>query len=197
LALINDVLDFAKIDAGRLELADDEIDIPELFDAALRMVKSAADEAGLTLHSEIAASGLPRLRGDHRRVKQILLNLLSNAIKFTPGPGTVTISARQEAGGVVLTVADSGIGIASDDLDRALEPFGQIDHSLARAYEGTGLGLPLSKQLMELHGGSLQLASESGVGTTVTVSFPAERLISPDGRCAGGRAGSAPLAAAA
>jgi signal transduction histidine kinase len=180
LALINDVLDFAKIDAGRLELADDEIDIPELFDASLRMVKSAADEAGLALHKEIAEAELPRLRGDHRRIKQILLNLLSNAIKFTPRAGTITIAVRRQTGAVVMTVADTGIGIAADDLDRALEPFGQIDNRLARAYEGTGLGLPLSKQLMELHGGSLRLASEPGVGTTVTLTFPAECIVAPD-----------------
>jgi signal transduction histidine kinase len=177
LALINDVLDFAKIDAGRLELAEDEIDIPELFVASLRMVKSAAAEAGLVLCDKIADAELPRLRADQRRIKQILLNLLSNAIKFTPGPGTVTIAARREAGTVVITVADTGIGIAADDLDKALEPFGQIDNRLARAYEGTGLGLPLSKQLMEVHGGSLRLDSTPGVGTTVTLTFPAERIM--------------------
>jgi signal transduction histidine kinase len=185
LALINDVLDFAKIDAGRLELADDEIDIPELFEASLRMVKSAADEAGLVLHQAFAEAELPRLRGDHRRLKQILLNLLSNAIKFTPGPGAVTITARQLGSTVVMSVADTGIGIAADDLAQALEPFGQIDNRLARAYEGTGLGLPLSKQLMELHGGSLRLDSEPGVGTTVTLTFPAERLVSLDRTCNG------------
>jgi signal transduction histidine kinase len=177
LALINDVLDFAKIDAGRLELAEEEIDIGELFEASLRMVKSAADEAGLALHKEIAEGELLRLRGDHRRVKQVLLNLLSNAIKFTPGPGTVTISAGRQGGRIVITVADTGIGIAADDLHKALEPFGQIDNRLARAYEGTGLGLPLSKQLMALHGGSLRLDSVPGAGTTVTLSFPAERVL--------------------
>jgi signal transduction histidine kinase len=177
LALINDVLDFAKIDAGRLELAEEEIDVGELFEASLRMVKSAADEAGLALHKEIAEGELLRLRGDHRRVKQVLLNLLSNAIKFTPGPGTVTISAGRQGGRIVITVADTGIGIAADDLHKALEPFGQIDNRLARAYEGTGLGLPLSKQLMALHGGSLRLDSVPGAGTTVTLSFPAERVL--------------------
>jgi signal transduction histidine kinase len=180
LALINDVLDFAKIDAGRLDLAEDEIDIPELFAGSLRMVASAAADAGLVLREEIADADLPRLRADQRRIKQILLNLLSNAIKFTPGPGTVTIGARREGGEVVITVADTGIGIAPDDLNKALEPFGQIDHRLARAYEGTGLGLPLSKQLIELHGGSLRLDSRPGVGTTVTLTFPTDRIMPLD-----------------
>ena len=180
LALINDVLDFAKIDAGRLELAEDEIDVPELFAASLRMVKSAADEAGLALHEVLADAELPRLRGDQRRVKQILLNLLSNAIKFTPGPGVVTIAARRQGDTVVISVADTGIGIAPEDLEKALEPFGQIDNRLARAYEGTGLGLPLSKQLMEVHGGSLRLDSQPEVGTTVWLTFPAERTMPLD-----------------
>ena len=156
------------------------------------MVKSAAAEAGLVLCEEIADAELPRLHGDQRRIKQILLNLLSNAIKFTPGPGTVTIAARQQRGTVVITVVDTGIGIALDDLDKALEPFGQIDNRLARAYEGTGLGLPLSKQLMEVHGGSLRLDSEPGVGTTVTLTFPAERIVPLDRMHVGGAAG--PLA---
>ncbi len=175
LALINDVLDFAKIDAGRLTLADDEVDIPELFAASLRIVQGAAADAGLELRVDRPSADLPRLRADERRVKQIVLNLLSNAIKFTPSPGTVTIAARRRGPDLIMTVSDTGIGIAPADFDKALEPFGQIDNRLARAYEGTGLGLPLCKQLVELHGGSLSLDSELGRGTTVTAIFPAER----------------------
>jgi signal transduction histidine kinase len=177
LALINDVLDFAKIDAGRLELIEEEIDIPELFAASLRMVEGAAADAGLVLREDIGYATLPRLRGDQRRIKQILLNLLSNAIKFTPAPGVVTIAARRHGQALVMTVSDTGIGIAPADLAKALEPFGQIDNRLARAYQGTGLGLPLSRQLMEVHGGSLELDSEVGHGTTVTLTLPAERLV--------------------
>ena len=181
LELIGDVLDFAKIDAGRLSLANDEVNIPELFAAAQRIVQGAAADAGLQLRVDAPAPDLPQLRVDQRRVRQILLNLLSNAIKFTPGPGLVTMAARRSGPDLVLSVSDTGIGIAPDDLPTALEPFGQVGNRLARTSEGTGLGLPLCKQLMELHGGLLQLESDPGSGTTVSLTFPAERLIWPQG----------------
>jgi signal transduction histidine kinase len=179
LALINDVLDFAKIDAGRLTLADDEIDVLKLFAATLRIVEGTAADAGLTLCVDPGGDKLPLLKADKRRLKQVLLNLFSNAMKFTPGPGIVTIAARRRGRDLVITVADTGIGMAPADLPTALEPFGQVDNRLARAYEGTGLGLPLCKQLMELHGGSLSLASTPGRGTVVTLTFPPERLSRP------------------
>jgi len=110
-------------------------------------------------------------------VKQVLINLLANAIKFTPGGGKVRLSAAHARdGGLVLAVADTGIGIAKEDIPKALERFGQVDSKLSRRYEGAGLGLPLAKQLMELHGGALVLESELNVGTTVSVTFPRERL---------------------
>ncbi len=123
------------------------------------------------------ADGLPALKADKRRIKQVLVNLLSNAVKFTPSGGRVNISAQLTGAGLALAVIDSGIGIAPQDIPKALEVFGQVDSSLARKYEGTGLGLPLSKQLMELHGGSLSLESQVNVGTTVTVTLPQERLV--------------------
>jgi len=125
------------------------------------------------------ASDLPALTADQRKLKQILLNLMSNGIKFTPAGGRLTVKAWFGADdGYVFQVSDTGIGIALEDIPKALAPFSQIDSDLNRKYEGTGLGLPLTKALAELHGGSLDLCSEVGVGTTVTVCFPAERAAS-------------------
>ena len=122
---------------------------------------------------------MPALHADERKFKQVLINLLSNAIKFTPPGGTITTRIWYHSDdGYLLQVADTGIGIALSDIPKALSPFQQVDSDLNRKYEGTGLGLPLTKALAELHGGSLDLQSEVGVGTTVTVRFPAERIVS-------------------
>ncbi len=119
------------------------------------------------------------LLADRRILKQTLVNLLSNAVKFTPRGGRVAVSAHCDpATGYVLTIADTGIGIAPDDIPKALARFAQVDARLDRRFEGTGLGLPLSKAFVELHGGSLELESEVGVGTTVTMRFPAARVVS-------------------
>ena len=175
LSLINDVLDLTRLDAGQAELREEVFGLPELAEECLRMIQSQAQKAGIVLSNDIA-DGLPALKADRRRIKQVLVNLLSNAVKFTPSGGGVRISAQLTETGLTLAVADSGIGIAAQDIPKALEVFGQVDSSLARKYEGTGLGLPLSKQLMELHGGTLNLESQVNVGTTVTVTLPRERL---------------------
>ncbi len=176
LSLVNDVLDFSKIDAGHLTLQEDQIDIRETLATSLRMVAGQADSNGVTIEQEIAHD-LPILRADERRIRQILLNLLSNAVKFTPRGGTVRMIAFVDEREFVVQVADTGIGMAKEDIPRALERFGQLDSDLNRKYEGTGLGLPLTKKLAELHGGRLEIESELCVGTKVTVAFPAERLI--------------------
>ncbi|MEZ5832417.1 MAG: MHYT domain-containing protein [Dongiaceae bacterium] len=176
LALVNDVLDFSKIDAGHLTLQDDHIDITETLATSLRMVEGQADGGGVILEREIAHD-LPILRADERRVRQILLNLLSNAVKFTPRGGRVNLIAFADDNELVIQVSDNGIGMAKEDIPRALERFGQLDGDLNRKYEGTGLGLPLTKKLAELHGGRLEIESELCVGTKITVAFPAERLI--------------------
>ena len=122
---------------------------------------------------------LPRLWADGRLIIQMAVNLLSNAIKFTPRGGAVVVAAGLEeggAGGLFLRVTDSGIGIAAEDLPKVLAPFEQVDNHLTRTQSGTGLGLPLVKSLVELHQGRFEIASEPGVGTTVTLIFPAERL---------------------
>ena len=175
LDLINDVLDFSKLDAGRLELHEELIDPSAAVEATYTLIRGQASEAGLTLEYRAEAE-LPMLRVDLRRVRQVLLNVLGNAVKFTPAGGTIRITAARRDAALIIAIVDNGIGIAPHDIPKALERFGQVDNSLARRYEGTGLGLPLSKRLMELHDGALEIDSALGVGTTVTLVFPAHRL---------------------
>ncbi len=177
LQLINDILDLSKIEAGKLELDERDIDVSDAVNACLTLVKERGHRAGVNLVCNMAA-GLPPLRADERKVKQILLNLLTNAIKFTPSGGstTLTVSSSWDCG-YVFEVVDTGIGIAPEDIAKALMPFGQINGDLTRKNEGTGLGLPLTKSLVEMHGGSFDIQSEVGVGTTVTARFPAERMV--------------------
>ena len=176
LGLINDILDISKLDAGALELDEREIDLSSIIRDAVRMLEHQARSRGISLTEDLAQT-LPRIRGDERRMRQVLINLLSNALKFTQRDGSVGIVSRLEANAIVIEVTDTGIGIAPEDIPRALERFGQVDDTLGRRYEGTGLGLPLSKSLMELHGGTLELESAVGVGTTVTVTIPANRIV--------------------
>lgn len=180
LEVINDILDVAKAEAGKLELEEADVNLGPTVASVLRLVADQARRNEL----EIVASpldGLPLLYADERRLKQILFNLLSNAIKFTSPCGRIEVRAgRDTGGGLFIAVADNGIGIAPEQIADALAPFGQLDNSLSRKFAGTGLGLPLSRALAELHGGSLELASAPGVGTTVTVRFPKARVRSTD-----------------
>jgi len=177
LEIINDILNLSKIEAGKGQLHEEQIEVAVAVDASLRIVKQRAEEGCIRLTRDIEA-GLPLLRADERLLKQIFLNLLSNAIKFTPEDGTVTVRAwREPSGELAVSVIDSGIGIAESDIPLALANFGQIEGSLSRKYAGTGLGLPLVRSFAELHGGSLELQSVFGAGTTATVRFPAERMI--------------------
>jgi signal transduction histidine kinase len=175
LALINDVLDLSKLEAGKLELHETETFLPALVDECLTLVRGRAEAGCVELKSDVAPS-LPRLRADARAVKQVLLNFLSNAVKFTPEGGRVVVRAEcNAAGNICLSVADTGIGMNAAELEVALQPFGQVDSQHARKYEGTGLGLPICKSLMELHGGALSIVSEPNAGTTLTARFPASR----------------------
>ena len=176
LNLINDVLDVSKIEFGKLELNEESVDIAAVLEACMRLMRDRAESAGLELRIELPEE-LPLLQGDARRLKQILLNLMSNAVKFTPAGGEVVVRAALVADGLTIAVADTGIGIAATDLDTALRPFGQIDSRMARKYQGSGLGLPLTKSMIELHGGRLTLESEAGRGTVATVWLPAARMI--------------------
>jgi signal transduction histidine kinase len=175
LGLINDVLDFSKLEAGRFELQDDSIEVDKVIAETINIIGQQAERNGLRLILNVAPQ-LPRIHADSRRVRQILLNLVSNSIKFTPEGGEIKISAAINDGELVLTIADTGIGMSADDIPKALMRFGQIDSRLSRKYDGTGLGLPLSKRLVELHGGTLEIESIVGTGTIVTVRFPSERV---------------------
>ena len=177
LNLINDILDLTRIEAGGMEIRDEPIRCADLIESSLRFVRDQAARAGLAVVTRCAAD-LPRLRGDPRKLRQVLINLLSNAVKFTPRGGRIRIEAERTAdGGLLLLVGDTGIGMAAHDIEQALTPFKQIDNSVARKYEGAGLGLPLARNLVELHGGTLELTSELGRGTVVTCRFPPARRI--------------------
>ncbi len=177
LELVNDVLDVTRLDAKALTLEEDEIDLATVIGDAAALIAVRAKEAEVRLLVECPPE-THFVRIDPRRVRQILLNLLSNAIKFTPAGGKVRVAALAAAdGGLALSVTDTGIGIAAADIPVALALFGQVDSSLARKYDGTGLGLPLSKRLIEAHGGTLALTSDVGVGTCVTVTFPPGRVL--------------------
>jgi signal transduction histidine kinase len=176
LNLINDVLDVSKIEFGKLELNEEPVDLTAVVESCIRLMRGRAEGAGLELRVELPKD-LPFVQADARRLKQILLNLMSNAVKFTPSGGRVSVRVAIQSDGLSIAVTDSGIGIAPSDLEKAMRPFGQIDSRMARKYQGTGLGLPLTKSMIELHGGRLSLDSEAGKGTTATIWLPRERII--------------------
>ena len=178
LALINDILDISKIEAGASILREEEIDIAAVIERCHIMVGDRAAKKDVGLNVDFDDTPLPLLRADKTRIKQVMLNLLSNAVKFTEPGGTVTTKVRHNFDtGFVLQVIDTGIGMAPEDIPMALARFHQVDSALSRKYEGTGLGLPLSKALIEQHGGSLDLQSQLGVGTTATVRLPIDRVV--------------------
>jgi signal transduction histidine kinase len=177
LEIINDVLDMARLESGRYVLKDTKVDLGETLQGCLAAVREPATAGGVTLDVAVPAA-LPTLRADPRAVRQVLLNLLTNAVKFTGSGGLVSIDAGVEPdGGVALSVRDTGIGIDAEHQTLVFEPFRQVEMGINRTYEGTGLGLPISKLLMELHEGSITLESALGQGTCVTVRFPAGRVL--------------------
>ena len=178
LHLINEILDLARIDAGRLDLHEEVIEPSELVGSAIALVKDRA-AAGLLKLAVDVEEDMPPLMADRTRLTEILLNLLSNAIKFTELGGAIEVLVRRtEEGGAAFVVRDNGRGMTEDEIEIALERFGQVDGGLARRHEGSGLGLPLARKLAELHGGSLTLKSEKGRGTTATVILPPSRVVS-------------------
>lgn len=176
LALIDDILDISRLDARRLELNEEPLDLRAMVASCLKLTEMHAAKAHVRVEAAVPVD-MPRLHADERRIRQILLNLLSNAIKFTAEGGRVDVSARSGRDGIEIAVSDTGIGMTDADIPVALARFGQIDSRLSRKHTGTGLGLPLSKGLAELHGGRLNIESKSGIGTIVTVVFPPERMI--------------------
>ena len=180
LQLINDILDLSKVESGLEELHENDIDVPTTLRSILVLVRQIADRDGIEIELDIA-DNLPRLHADQRKLKQILINLMSNAVKFSDEGGRVVLSTWCDANsGFVFQITDTGIGMAPDEIPKALAKFGQIDSDLNRKHDGTGLGLPLSKSLIELHDGSFDLQSQAGVGTTVTVVFPPSRIVATE-----------------
>jgi PAS domain S-box-containing protein len=176
LAIINDILDIAKIEAGRLDLIEEEAPVASLCDVAMKLIQERAHEQGVTLKFE-PGPHLPNVMVDQRAMRQVLLNLLSNAVKFTRAGGEVILRALlTPENELLLQVSDTGIGMREEDLHRVLEPFVQVENELTRRYEGTGLGLSLSKQLIELHGGRIGIVSQLGFGTMVSVYLPSSRV---------------------
>ena len=176
LNIICDILDVSKAEAGMIELFEEDLDLSNLIKSALRLVHARAEHQGVILETDLPAQ-MPRVHADETRLKQVLLNLLANAVKFTEAGGHVVVRVRMESQrGLSIQVADTGVGIDNENLQRVMEPFTQADSGFSRKHEGTGLGLPLSRALVELHGGSLWIESELGVGTVVTVRLPSSRI---------------------
>jgi two-component system cell cycle sensor histidine kinase PleC len=171
LDVINDILDMSKIEAGRIRLDRENLELEPFLDDAMRVVSGRANDKKLALSAKIG-DGI-RLNGDRRLLKQIVLNLLSNAVKFTPEGGRVTIRARACAGQISIAIADTGIGIPKDALARLGRPFEQVESQLTKSHQGSGLGLAIAKSLTELHGGSMRIRSTPGKGTMVMLRLPA------------------------
>jgi len=179
LAVINDILDISKIQSGKYTLDSREMNIDEILQAVAASFRLTSQEAGVALHMRLAID-LPPIRGDHVKVRQIFTNLISNAIKFTPRGGQVAVEAlRASDGGVTILVRDTGVGMTEEELLIAMTPFGQVDGGRARWREGTGLGLPIAKALVELHGGQIEIRSAKGMGTEVAVILPSRHAVVP------------------
>ncbi|MGQ3073614.1 MAG: ATP-binding protein [Ferrovibrionaceae bacterium] len=177
LSLIQDILDLAKAESGRAGVREEEVDLAELATGVLRMLGPRAEEGQVMLRHDWPPA-LPRVRGESRKLRQILINLLSNAVKFTPAGGEVHVEIRRaEGAGIEIVIADTGVGMSSTEIPRAFESFVQLESGLARAAEGTGLGLPLTRALIEQHDGTIGISSEPGRGTTVTVRLPPGRIV--------------------
>jgi signal transduction histidine kinase len=180
LAIVNDVLDIAKIEAGKVEFSEGEADLGSILNASLRAVKTQAKSGNVRILKEYPREGI-KIRCDEVRLRQVFINVLSNAVKFTPAGGEIEIGAAlEDSGGLCIAVRDTGIGMTAAEIDAAFEKFRQIGNSLTKRFEGTGLGLPLAKQLAELHGGAVEVSSEPGVGTEVRIRLPAFRVASAD-----------------
>ncbi len=177
LEIINDILDVSKLEAGMVELVEEPVSLTHVLENCLRLMVPRAEGSGITLKLD-KPDQVHAVRADERRLKQILVNLLSNAIKFTPAGGEVTVKLHTDTNeGILIQVVDTGIGIDPADLDQVMKPFIQVDSSLSRRHEGTGLGLPLCRALVERHGGSFEIESKPGIGTTASVRLPSERII--------------------
>jgi signal transduction histidine kinase len=176
LSVINDILDLSKIEFGNVPLIEENVDLDATIASCLTIIGERARNGGLAVEYK-PLKKMPILWAEQRRIKQVLINLLSNAVKFTPSGGGITITLRRERDdGLAIAVSDTGIGIRQEDMAVVMAPFGQVDTGLNRKFEGTGLGLPLTRAFVEMHGGQLTLESALGKGTTATVRLPAKRI---------------------
>lgn len=177
LSIINDILDLSKAEAGKLVLQEEQVSIVDIVNSTLRIIRDHAAERGVRLAFDVPVNEYI-LIGDPRLLAQVFLNLFSNAVKFTHKGGSVAISFKEKTNGnLCVMIKDTGIGIDAENIEKVFAPFVQIESSMARSYEGTGLGLPLSKNIMELHDGSIRLDSRLGEGTIAIVEFPKERIV--------------------
>lgn len=176
LSIINDVLDMSKIEAGKMKLSETEFSIIGLMESVRRLMTTKAEEKHITIQLE-KTEDTPGLLADERLVRQILINLVSNAVKFSPEHSTITMRSLVEPGALIVSVMDEGVGIPEELLDEVVEPFGQVDDPKLNKGQGTGLGLPLAKAMMELHDGELEIISAHGQGTTVICRFPESRMV--------------------
>jgi two-component system, cell cycle sensor histidine kinase PleC len=182
LAVINDILDISKIQSGKFALNSREVFVDEFLEPCVHGLALAAKEAKVNLTCDIDDT-LKAICGDTVKLRQVFINLISNAIKFTPEGGAVTVMARSKARGrALITVRDSGVGMTEDEIQVAVTPFGQVDGGRNRWREGTGLGLPIARALVQLHGGDFEIKSEKGVGTEVMITLPLYEEIVPEPR---------------
>jgi signal transduction histidine kinase len=172
LRIINDILDLSKIEAGKATIDNEEqVEVAAAVEAAARMVQPQAEIEKIAVSLDLAGP-LPPVNGSARMLQQVFINLLSNAVKFTPSGGSITVRGEARADTVAISIGDTGIGMSEEDIELALTAFGQVDSRMTRRYDGTGLGLPLAKAIVELHRGRLEIVSHPGRGTTVTVALP-------------------------
>lgn len=178
LSVINDILDISKIQSGKYTLEAREVNVGEILAGSINAFRMMATEAHVDLRFAIAPDLQP-IRGDAEKLRQIFTNIISNALKFTPADGTVDVSARRtNNGGVIIAIRDSGVGMTDEEIKIAMTPFGQVDGGRSRWREGAGLGLPIAKALVELHGGSVELRSSKGTGTEVVINLPGRNSVS-------------------
>ena len=185
LGIINDILDLSKIEAGKMSLETaEEFSLAHSLEASVGMVTALGEKFGVRIETRLPPPHV-RLFAVERMIRQIMINLVGNAIKFTPSGGRVLVSgAAREDGGYSIMVKDSGIGMTDAEIAQALTPFGQVENKMTATHNGTGLGLPLAKAMLELHGGVMQLSSVPHLGTTITLHFPASRIVTAQGRAA-------------
>lgn len=178
LSVINDILDISKIQSGKFTLDSQEAHVEEILQFCMASFRKLAEDASVEIIDGVPRS-LPPVKGDNSKLKQVFSNLISNAVKFTPAGGKVMVSAIATTnGGIVVEIQDSGVGMSENELQIALTPFGQVDGSRTRWREGAGLGLPIARSLVDLHGGRLEIKSEAGKGTSVSVMLPSRHLVS-------------------